>query len=234
MDSHADFGLIDDGSISEVMIYNVQQGRIAEIVEAFQETFADFKPQGFKITFAAADVANNRLIWVHRYEKGFDLTKRFYLGKYPKLAHCLWAGTRFDALEVSPEELRSSPEATQFVRIQPVRRREVFDETVKTLEQLKDGLAVELKIYQVKAGGWSQFLHYWRKIVRLRKAAGFNVEFAVADISGGRFVWAVSLDGDFNAGNVDYLSGDDRIAANVISDYIGMFEIPKVVHIPVA
>jgi hypothetical protein len=233
MESPADFGLIDDGSISEVMIYNVQQGRIAEIVEVFQETFADFRPQGFKIAFAAADVANNRLIWVHRYEKGFDLTKRFYLGKYPKLAHCLWSGTRYDALEASPEELDSGPEAKRFSRIEPVRRRQVSDATVKTLEQLKDGLTVELKIYQVKDGGWSKFLHYWRKIVRLRKAAGFNVEFAVADMPGRRFVWAVSLDGDFSAGNIDYLSGDDRIAANVISDYIEMFEIPKVVHIPV-
>lgn len=103
-----EFGLIDDGSISEVMIYNVQQGRIAEIVEIFQETFADYRPKGFKITFAAVDVANNRLIWVHRYEKGFDLTKRFYLGKYPKLAQCLWAGTRYDALEASTEELQAS------------------------------------------------------------------------------------------------------------------------------
>lgn len=214
------------------MVYNVQQGRMAEIVEVFQETFAEFKPQGFRITFAAADVANNRLIWVHRYEKGFDLTKRFYLGKYPKLAHCLWSGTRYDAVEASTAELGSGSDATQLARVEPVRRRKVSDAAVKTLEQLQDGLTVELKIYQVKAGGWSQFLHYWRKIVRLRKAAGFNVEFAVADIPGGRFVWAVSLDGDFSAGNVDYLSGDDRIAANVISDYIGTFEIPKVVHIP--
>lgn len=103
-----EFGLIDDGSISEVMIYNVQQGRIAEIVEVFQQTFADYRPEGFKITFAAVDVANNRLIWVHRYENGFNLANRFYLGKYPKLALCLWAGTRYDALEASTEELQAS------------------------------------------------------------------------------------------------------------------------------
>lgn len=104
---------------------------------------------------------------------------------------------------------------------------------VKTLDELKNGRTVELKIYQVKPGGWANFLRYWRKIVKLRKAAGFNVEFAVADIPGGRFVWAVSLDANFVAANVDYLSGEDRIAANVISDYIGAFEIPKVVYIPI-
>ena len=104
---------------------------------------------------------------------------------------------------------------------------------VKTLEELKNGRTVELKIYQVKPGGWTKFLYYWRKIVKLRRAAGFKVEFAVADIPGGRFVWGVSLDGNFTAANTDYLSGEDRIAANVISDYIGTFEIPKVVYIPI-
>lgn len=103
----------------------------------------------------------------------------------------------------------------------------------KTLEELKNGRTVELKVYEVKPGGWKPFLHYWRKIVKLRKAAGFKVEFAVADIPGRRFVWGVSLDGDFNTQNTDYLTGEDRLAANVISDYVGMFEIPKVVHIPI-
>lgn len=103
-----EFGLVDDGSTTEVMIYHVQQGRMEEIVEVFQEVFFDYKPDGFKIVFSAVDVPNNRLIWVHRYEKGFDLTKRFYLGKYPKLAFCLWAGTRYDALEASTEELQAS------------------------------------------------------------------------------------------------------------------------------
>lgn len=105
-----EFGLIDDGSTTEVMIYHVQKGRTEEIVEVFQEVFAEYKPEGFKIVFSAVDVANDRLIWVHRYEKGFDLKNRFYLGKYPKLAHCLWAGTRYDALSASPEELPTSNE----------------------------------------------------------------------------------------------------------------------------
>lgn len=100
-----EYGLIDDGSTVETMIYHVQAGKMEEIVEVFQEVFADYKPEGFKIISAVADVANHRLIWVHRYEKGFDLANRFYLGKYPKLAHCLWSGTRFDVLAASEDEM---------------------------------------------------------------------------------------------------------------------------------
>lgn len=104
---------------------------------------------------------------------------------------------------------------------------------VKTLEELKNGRNIELKVYTVKPGGWSQFLFYWRKIVKLRRAAGFKVEFAVADVPGNRFVWGVSIDGDFNSQNTDYLSGEDRMAANVISDYVAYAEFPKVIEIPV-
>ncbi|MEU1984502.1 hypothetical protein [Nocardia sp. NPDC019395] len=100
-----EFGLVDDGSTTEVMIYNVQQGRMAEAVEVFQDVFHDYRPEGFKVVFAAADVANHRLIWVHRYDKDFDLTNRFYLGKYPEFVHCLWSGTRYDALAASPGQL---------------------------------------------------------------------------------------------------------------------------------
>ncbi|MEU1984501.1 hypothetical protein [Nocardia sp. NPDC019395] len=103
----------------------------------------------------------------------------------------------------------------------------------KTLEELEHGPTVELKVYEVKPGRWHEFLHNWRKIVKLREAAGFKVEFAVADIPGRRFVWGVSLDGDFNSENVKYLGGDDRRAANVISDYVEKFEIPRVVYIPI-
>src|SRR5688572_21135512 len=94
-----EFGLIDDGSTVEVNICHVQKGRMAEAVEVFQEVFSEYKPEGFKILFAAADVANERLIWVQRYEKCFDLKNRFYFGKYPKLTFCLWVIERFDALE---------------------------------------------------------------------------------------------------------------------------------------
>ena len=104
---------------------------------------------------------------------------------------------------------------------------------IRTLSELSDGRNVELKVYTIKPGGWSGFFHYWRKIVKLRQAAGFKLEFAVADIPGNRFVWGVSVDGDFNSQNVDYLSGEDRMAANVISDYVTHSEFPKVVYIPV-
>jgi hypothetical protein len=105
--------------------------------------------------------------------------------------------------------------------------------TIKSLKELQAGRTVELKVYEVKNGGWPNFLRCWRKIVKLRRAAGFKIEFAVADIPGNRFMWAVSLDGDFVAENTNYLNDPDRIAANVISDYVARFEIPKVVYIPV-
>ncbi|WP_340268009.1 hypothetical protein [Sphingobium mellinum] len=102
-----------------------------------------------------------------------------------------------------------------------------------SLEELKGGPTVELKVYEVKKDGWPHFLSRWRKIVKLRRAAGFKVEFAVADIPGRRFIWAVSRDDDFVSQNLDYLNSPDRIAANTISDYIASFEIPHVVTIPV-
>ncbi|AUW58988.1 NIPSNAP family containing protein [Sphingobium sp. SCG-1] len=102
-----------------------------------------------------------------------------------------------------------------------------------SLEELEGGRTVELKVYEVKKGGWPHFLSRWRKIVKLRRAAGFKVEFAVADIPGNRFVWAVSLDSDFTSQNLDYLNSPDRIAANTISDYVAAFEIPHVITIPV-
>ncbi len=102
-----------------------------------------------------------------------------------------------------------------------------------SLEQLKAGPTVELKVYEVKTGGWPHFLSRWRKIVKLRRAAGFKVEFAVADSPGKRFISAVSRDDDVVNQNLDYLNSPDRIAANTISDYIASFEIPHVITIPV-
>ncbi|KJL42327.1 hypothetical protein [Microbacterium trichothecenolyticum] len=96
-------GIVDDGSTTEVMIYDVKPGRIDDAVVAFQEVFDHYRPEGFSILFSAVDVANNRLIWVHRYAPDFDLTQRFYLGKYPALVHVLWAGSRFDAHAASTE-----------------------------------------------------------------------------------------------------------------------------------
>ena len=216
----AELGLLDDESTIEVMIYDVQQGSMDEAVIAFQEAFADFRPEGFSVLFAAADQNHHRLIWAHRYEKDFDLTGRFYLGKYPQLVHCLWGGTRFDAVAAAEDLAKSSATATT-------------SRPVRTLQHLADGPTVELKIYKVKDGHWEPFLNCWRAIVRLRRAAGFKVEFAVADVPGRRFVWGVSLDGDFVSQNTAYLEGEDRLAANVISDHIERFEIPKVVYIPV-
>lgn len=212
-------GLVDDGSTTEVMVYDVKAGHMEQAVLAFQEAFADFRPSGFSVVFAAADVAHERLTWVHRYDEGFDLTQRFYLGKYPQLVHCLWAGTRFDAVMASSHGVVGGTGVSS---------------EYLTLDQLAEGPTVELKVYQVKQGHWDEFLSCWRSIVKLREAAGFKVEFAVADVPGHRFVWGVSIDGDFDARNSTYLTGDDRRAANVISDHIERFEIPRVVYIPIA
>jgi hypothetical protein len=228
-----EYGLIDDGSTSEVMIYGVQQGYMAEIVEVFQEVFAEYKPEGFKIIFAAADVAHHRLIWVHRYEKGFNLENRFYLGKYTKLVHLLWSGTRYDALQLQAENHKGNVDSHQPLISGDAPPEVSVGNTRRTLGELEGGRSVELKVYEVKPGKWKEFLYCWRKIVELREAAGFKVEFAAADVPGRRFVWAVSLDGDFAVENIKYLSGEDRIAANVMSDYIGRFEYPKVVYIPI-
>lgn len=101
-----EYGLLDDGSTIETITAQIQEGMVEEAVEAFQEVFAEYRPEGFKMLFSAVDVAHKRLIWVHRYAPGFDLTNRFYPGKYPKFTHCLWGTSRFDALEALPEELQ--------------------------------------------------------------------------------------------------------------------------------
>jgi hypothetical protein len=206
---------------------------MAEIVEIFQEVFTDYRPEGFDVVFAAADVPNHRLIWVHRYETGFDLTNRFYLGKFPDLAQCLWSGTRFDALAASPEGVDAPPRPVSGPDRGTMHPGGRANSTPRSLEELEAGRTVELKIYEVRQGQWADFLRRWRKIVQLRRAAGFGVEFAVADIPGRRFVWAVSVDGDFTAQNTKYLGGEDRMAANVISDHVERFEIPKVLYIPI-
>ena len=224
----AEFGLIDDGSTNEVMIYNVQQGRIPETVEVFQEVFAKYRPRGFQVVFAAVDIANHRLIWIHRYDKGFDMKDRFYLGKYPKLVHCIWSGTRYNALVASAEE---SSAASAYGSMETVPS--TLASKAQSLEELQGGPTVELKVYEVRSGEWRAFLHSWRKIVKLRRSAGFKIEFAFADIPSRRFIWGVSLDGDFKSENTNYLNSEDRIAANVISDFVEKFEIPKVVHIPI-
>lgn len=100
----AALGMIDDGSKIEVNINHVQPGRMEEAITALQQAFAEYKPDGFKVIYACADLANNRLIWIHRYEKDFDLANRFYLGRCPQLTMCLWAGSRYDAFAASPEE----------------------------------------------------------------------------------------------------------------------------------
>jgi len=220
-DATASLGVIDDGSTIEVMVYDVQEGRLDDVVLAFQEAFNAFRPKGFSVLFAAVDVAHHRLIWVHRYDAGFDLTQRFYLGRHPDLVHCLWAGTRYDALAALDPT--------------PLRQPETASWAPRTLQELvADGPTVELKVYQVKKDHWPAFLDCWRAIVKLRRSAGFNVEFAVADVPGRRFVWGVSLDGGFAEQNVEYLTGEERQAANVISDHIERFEIPKVVLIPLS
>jgi hypothetical protein len=193
---------------------------------------ADYRRDGFRVLFAAADEANHRIIWVHRYERDFDLSERFYLGLYPALAGCLWSGTRFDALEALPHATPSGS-ATHPVVGSSQEPARVESPAPRSLESLRSGPTVELKVYELKQGTWVEFLQRWRAIVALREAAGFTVEFAVADVPGRRFVWAVSLSGDFRSENVNYLSSDDRRAANVISDSVERFEIPKVVLIPI-
>lgn len=107
-------------------------------------------------------------------------------------------------------------------------------ELPESLAALKSSGDIELKIYNVKPGHWTEFLAVWRKIIVLRRRAGFKVLFALIDEENNSFVWAVAHDSDWQSNNVDYLSGKERYDLNKISDHISSFEMPHVLAVPVS
>lgn len=90
----------------------------------------------------------------------------------------------------------------------------------------------ELKRYKIRPGMHDIFLETWQPIVKLRKKHGFVVLFAVFDRESGWFTWAVSHV-DFDAAAARYYKDPDRVALDVIEEYVEDYEIKRVNLIPI-
>jgi hypothetical protein len=72
----------------------------------------------------------------------------------------------------------------------------------------------QLRRYEINPGEMDQFLVAWRGIVPIRAQYGFRMEFAYVNAEANEFVWAVTHDGDFAAGEADYYASPERAAAD--------------------
>ncbi|MFD2577719.1 hypothetical protein ACFSTD_01870 [Novosphingobium colocasiae] len=160
-----EYGLLDDGSTIETITAQIQEGMVEEAVAAFQEVFAEYRPEGFKMLFSAVDVAHKRLIWVHRYAPGFDLKK---IASIPVDIQSLLTAC---GAPRGSTRWRHCPRNCSLIDGQvPLRawsrrlyRDKKMTDKIKTIEELAAGRNVELKIYTIKPGGWTNFFYYWRK-----------------------------------------------------------------------
>lgn len=75
--------------------------------------------------------------------------------------------------------------------------------------------ATQLRRYQLKPGSVDAFLEAWGAACAVRAQFGFTVDFAVVDRVNEGFVWAVSVDGDFEAIDRAYYDSPARAALAV-------------------
>lgn len=73
----------------------------------------------------------------------------------------------------------------------------------------RSGPATQLKRYGFRAEATEDFLEIWREIVRVRKASGFSIPFAVIDREKHVLTWAVSH-ADFADGAARYYADPAR------------------------
>jgi|GEM_PF-3188648 len=83
------------------------------------------------------------------------------------------------------------------------------------------GRTLMLRRYTLAPGTADEFLAWWRShIPALRERAGFTVEWAYLDRTGGTFTWALSHPGDestFRAADAAYARDPRRDAALVLA-----------------
>jgi hypothetical protein len=206
--SPENLGLIDDGRYIQLSIYTARPGKLGDLVDAWQREFKGKTLPGMRILFAYADTEMNRFIWACQFDKDVAEVDRWYLGKAPDIARFFFGGANSQAYMISGVDLPTNLGAPQ---------------TEST---------IELKMYKVKPGRWDDLFRLWRRIIELRKQAGFKVLFALADLENNAFVWAIGTDTDFEAGNANYLHGDERLRLNVISNTIAAAELPHVQPVP--
>lgn len=181
----------------------MRPGRLEQAAEDWRAAFEVRKIDGFSVPFCLVDPEYNRMIYATRYAKGFDWLNKYYVGQDPKFAQNLSSGFRSIVTPVKLDEPADLPNSGE----------------------------IELKIYNVRPHLWGDFLELWRKIVELRRRAGFVVPIAVADVTNNSFIWAVAHGGEWRSNNVNYLSGKERYDLNRLGDCIASFEMPHVTSI---
>ncbi len=90
----------------------------------------------------------------------------------------------------------------------------------------------ELKRYKIRAGEHEAFLNVWRAIAKLRKKHGYGILFALFDRESGWFTWAVDHT-DFEAANERYYADPDRVALDIVVNYVEEHEIKRVEFMPI-
>jgi hypothetical protein len=85
-----------------------------------------------------------------------------------------------------------------------------------------------LRRYFIKPDGWDNFLETWRKIVVLRQRYGFKVVFAYADRELNVFTWAIQLEGDLEEVQARYYKDPERVALEIVGNWVTDYEIREV------
>ncbi len=93
-------------------------------------------------------------------------------------------------------------------------------------------MVYELKRYRIRPDKYGTFLEVWRPITKLRRKHGFEILFALYDRESRWFTWAVGHE-DFDAGAVRYYADPDRVALDIVIDYVEEHEIKRVEFVPV-
>lgn len=85
-----------------------------------------------------------------------------------------------------------------------------------------------LRRYFIKPEGWDQFLDIWRRIVVVRQRYGFEVLFAFADREKNLFTWAIRHPGDLEEVAARYYKDPERIALEIVEEWVTDWEIRTV------
>ena len=85
-----------------------------------------------------------------------------------------------------------------------------------------------LRRYFIKPDGWEEFLGTWRKIIVLRQRYGFEILFAFADRELNVFTWAIRLKGDLDEVQERYYKDPERVALEIVANWVTDYEIRQV------
>lgn len=100
------------------------------------------------------------------------------------------------------------------------------------MSDLHEGTTL-LRRYTIKAGCWDEFLAVWADIVEVRKRYGFTVLFALADRKQNMFTWGISHPGDLEAVAKAYYADPERVALEIVGNYVDDHEVTEVTPVAI-